>query len=75
MGYVYWMNGEAAALFEANLRALRLNRKLGDRRREAGDVLNIAEVYRGTGDHEGALRWAGEAARIYRSWETSSARP
>ncbi len=66
MGYVYWINGEAAAWFEANLRALRFNRELGDRRREAGDVLNVAEVYRITGGHEGALRWSEEAARIYR---------
>ena len=65
IGYVFWTNGDAASL-EANFRALRLNRKIGDRRSEAGDMGNIAEVYRGMGDYDQALRWARKAVRIYR---------
>jgi tetratricopeptide (TPR) repeat protein len=63
---VLWANGDDVGSLEANFLALRLHRKLGDLRGEAGDVGNIAEVYRGMGDNQQALRWANEAIRIYR---------
>jgi tetratricopeptide (TPR) repeat protein len=60
------MGGEHAGALEANLGALRIHRELGDRRGEAGDAGNIAQVYRGMKRFDEALRWAQKAARIDR---------
>ena len=58
------MNRDYAGALEANLQALWIHRNLGYRRAEAGDAINIAQVYRGMGDYGSALRWAEEAVQI-----------
>lgn len=65
VGYVLWTNGDHAGSLEANFRALRIHRNLGDRRGEVGDVGNIAQVYRGMENYQQALRWAQESVRLY----------
>ncbi|MBA2713047.1 MAG: AAA family ATPase, partial [Rubrobacteraceae bacterium] len=64
LGYARWVNRDYAGALEANLQALWIHRNLGYRRAEAGDASNMAQVYRGIGDYDSALRWAEEAVRI-----------
>lgn len=64
LGYARWINHDYAGALETNLQALWIHRSLGYREAQAGDASNIAQVYRGTGDYDNALRWAEEAVHI-----------
>jgi tetratricopeptide (TPR) repeat protein len=63
-----------AGALEVNLQALWIHRSLGYRRAEPGDTSSIAQVYRGRGDYDNALRWVEEAVRIDHELKTGSLR-
>lgn len=65
--YVRWVGGDYPGSLGANFRSLDIHRRLGDRRGEAGDVGNIAQVYLGLRNLDEALRWAKEAVRMYQA--------
>ena len=65
LGFLYWRQDRNKEALEINETVLEMDRQKGDRHAIAGDLINIGNLRRHTGDYETALKHLQEAIEIY----------